>query len=597
MSNSFKRSRKFSATIAASAAAALVLAGCTTNGGGDGDGSNGEEPAGDGTVTIATTNALTSLHSGTSDHNLNTNGMVDYLTGNGWGSSGPGTFFQVRANENQEVVQTFDETNGTVELVSEDPLTVTYTLNDGAVWSDGTEMTVDDLLLGWVIGSGWFDGENADGEPATYFSLAGSTSGLDTTDFPELDREAGSLTITYSEPYVDWELVNLLGKPAHVFADQVEMTAEELTTFFEDAEPGYNGDETLETLGSFHNNGYAITEMPSDEGVLVAAGPYVVTDFQANDGGYVELSANPNWQGTTPGVEKIIISFIGDASTQIQQLANGEVDIIEPQADANTIQTLESNGAEIITGDQLSYDHIDLSFRGVFEDENVRQAFLHTIPRQAILESIVLPTNPEAQILNSQMYVPSNGADYEATVATNGYDAYEEPDIELARELLDGATPEVRILYSSENPNRVNTFRLIQQSAEEAGFVIVDEADPEWSGRLGSDDYDAAIFGWISPGVGFASLPQIWATGGGGNYNNWGDPQVDELVAESQTLIEDPERMLEIMIEIDTITAERGYGLPLFQSPGLVAHNGTVNGLVYNPNQTGIIHNVLEWSL
>lgn len=598
MSNSFKRSRKFSAVIAASAAAALVLAGCTTNGGEEGgEEGNGGEAGPSGTVTIATTNAANSFHSGTSDHNLKENGMIDYLTGNGWGSSGPGSFYQIRANDAGEVIQSYDEANGTVELLSEDPLTVQYTLNEGAVWSDGTEMTVDDLLLGWVIGSGWFSGEDEDGEPASYFSLAGSTAGLDSTDFPELDREAGTLTITYDEPYVDWELVNLLGKPAHVFADQVEMSAEELTQFFTDTPEGEQGNETLETLGSFHNNGYAVSEMPSDESLLVSAGPYVVSDFQANDGGFVQFSPNPNWQGTTPGVETIIISFIGDASTQIQQLANGEVDIIEPQADANTIQTLESNGAEIMTGDQLSYDHIDLSFRGVFEDENVRQAFLHTIPRQAILDAIVTPTNPDAEILNSQLYVPSNGDDYQATIAENGYDQFDEPDIEAARDLLAGQTPEVRILYSSENPNRVNTFRLIQQSAEEAGFVIVDEADPEWSQRLGSDDYDAAIFGWISPGVGFASLPQIWKTGGGGNYNNYGNSEVDALVDESQTLIEDPERMLEIMVEIDTLTQEDGYGLPLFQSPGLAAHNGTVNGLLYNPNQTGIIHNALEWSL
>ncbi|WP_293694363.1 ABC transporter family substrate-binding protein [uncultured Agrococcus sp.] len=595
MSTRFKSSRKFSATIAASAAAALVLAGCTTNGGGDGD-DNGDDTT-SGTVTIATTNAANSLNGATSDHNLNTNGMIDYITGNGWGSSGPGTFLNTRANADAEIESNRDETNGSFELVSEDPLTVEYTLNENAVWSDGTEMSVDDMLLTWVINSGWFAGEDADGEPASYFSLAGSTAGLDTTDFPEIDREARSLTITYDEPYVDWELVNMLGKPAHVFADQVDMTAEELTDFFTDAEPGYNEDETLEAIGSFFNNGYAITEMPSDEGLLVAAGPYVVSDFQANDGGYIEFSANPNWQGDAPGVDTLIISFIGDASTQIQQLANGEVDIIEPQADANTVQTLESNGAEIITGDQLSYDHVDLSFRGVFEDERIRQAFLHTIPRQAILDSIVTPTNPEAQILNSQMYVPSNGDDYVAATSENGYEMFDEPDIEAAQELLNGETPEVRILYAADNPNRVNAFRLIQQSAEEAGFVIVDEGDPEWSPRLGSEDYDAAIFGWISPGVGFASLPQIWQTGGGGNYNNYSNSDIDALVDESQTLIEDPERMLEIMTEIDTITREDGYGVPLFQSPGLVAHNGTVDGILYNPNQTGVIHNILEWSL
>ena len=585
MSFSFKRRRGFTGAVALTAAAALVITGCTTDTGGDDtdETNGGGETTSGGTVTIATTNALTSLNSGTSEHNLNTNGMVDHLTGNG----GIGSFLTVSSD--LEVVP--DTTNGTMELVSEDPLQVKYTLNENAVWSDGTEMTTDDLLLSWVIGSGWFSSDDA-----SYFALAGSTAGLDTTDFPEIDRDAKTLTLTYNEPYVDWNLVNLITKPAHVFAKQVDMSAEELSQFFADTPKGEQGNDTLTTIGEFYNSGYAITQMPTDEDLLVAAGPYVVSDFQANDGGYVELSVNPNWQGQTPGVDKVIISFLGDASTQIQQLANGEVNVIEPQADANTLQTLESQGSEIIQGAQLSYDHIDLSFRGVFEDANVREAFLKTIPRQAILDAIVTPVNPEAEVLNSQIFVNSN-EEYADAVAANGYDAFTEPDIEGAKELLAGATPTVRILYSSENPNRVNAFRLIQASATEAGFDVVDEGDPEWGSRLGSDDYDAAIFGWISAGVGYAGLPQIFATGGGGNYNNYSNSEIDDLVAESQTLIDDPERMKEIQIAIDTLTAEDFYGLPFFQSPGLVATDGTVDGIVYNPTQTGVVWNILDWTV
>ena len=583
LSISFKRGRALTTAIAFSAAAALVVSGCTTNGGDDPDQSNGGEDAAGTTVSIATTNALTSLHSGTAEHNLNTNGMVDYLTGNG----GLGSFLTISSD--LEVVP--DTTNGTMELVSEDPLQVKYTLNENAVWSDGTEMTVDDLLLSWVIGSGWF----GDGDE-NYFSLAGSTAGLNTTDFPEIDREAKTLTLNYSEAYVDWNLVNLITKPAHVFAAQVDMSAEELTQFFTDTEKGEQGNETLQTLGEFHNTGYAITQMPSDESILVSAGPYVVSDFQANDGGFVQLTPNENWQGDPVSVETIILKFIGDASTQIQQLANGEVNVIEPQADANTLQSLESQGSTVIQGDQLSYDHIDLTFDGVFADANVREAFLKTIPRQAIVDSIVKPVNPEAEVLNSQIFVSSQ-EQYAEAEAANGYDAFTEPDIEGAKELLAGATPEVRILYSADNPNRVNAFRLIQQSAAEAGFQIVDEADPEWSARLGTGDYDAAIFGWISPGAGYAGLPQIFKTGGGGNYNSYSNSDIDGWIDETQTLIDNPERMLELQIMIDTATAEDFYGLPLFQSPGLVASDGTVDGLVYNPTQTGVVHNILEWSV
>ena len=51
---------------------------------------------------------------------------------------------------------------GTYEKVSDDPLTVKYTINKGVTWSDGVPVDAADLLLNWVALSG---AEN-EGEPA-----------------------------------------------------------------------------------------------------------------------------------------------------------------------------------------------------------------------------------------------------------------------------------------------------------------------------------------------------------------------------------------------------------------------------------------------
>ncbi len=60
-------------------------------------------------------------------------------------------------------------------------------------------------------------------------------------------------------------------------------------------------------------------------------------------------------------------------------------------------------------GDQLAYDHVDLTFNngGPFDpatyggDEakalKVRQAFLKVIPRQAILDAIIIPQKADAR--------------------------------------------------------------------------------------------------------------------------------------------------------------------------------------------------------
>lgn len=596
MSGKTWRTRALTAGVGV-AVAALALAGCTTSGGTD-----GESASTGGTITIATTNAFTSFNGDTPEANLDTNGMVGYLTGVS-GGLGLGGFQRLDAD--YSVLPNTDF--GTYEKVSDDPLTVRYTLNEGLTWSDGEPITADDMLVNWVINSGWFDDAVIDPETGDatnggtqYFTLAGSTAGLDTTSFPEISDDNMSMTLTYATPYVDWELVNPIGKPAHVLAEKAGVSLEDLITTITDTPEG-NVDApvapnaTIKAVADFWNTGYDVTAMPTDESLLVASGPFIVTDFVPESS--ITLEKNPEYKGEmSPSYDQLIIRFIGDANAQVTALQNGEVNAIQPQASADTLTALENANATVHPGDQLAYDHVDLNFSGVFADANVREAFMKVIPRQQILDSIVTPVNPEAGVLNSQIFLPTDGAQYETAVAASGYDAYTEPDIEGAKALLAGATPTVRILYNTNNPNRVDSFRAIQQSAQSAGFVIEDAGSPDWSSLLGSGSYDASIFGWVSPGAGNAALPQIFKTNGGGNYNGYSNSDVDTLVDESQVTL-DEDRLAEIKVEIDAATAADFYGLPLFQSPGLFADNGSISGVTYFGGQTGIVWNAQEWTI
>ncbi|WOF24427.1 ABC transporter family substrate-binding protein [Microbacterium betulae] len=593
-----KRNRIALSGLALLGVGGLALSGCTTAAEEETD---GDTTSDGGTITIATTNALTSFNGDTPQSNLDTNGMIGYLTGVS-GGLGLGGFLYL----DNEFNIVHDESLGTYEAVSEDPLTVKYTLNEGVTWSDGTEITTDDLLTTWAINSGYYDDasyDEATGEVTSgtqYFQLAGSTAGLDTTAFPEIDEDERSLTITYETPFVDWELVNLLGKPAHVLADKAGVTVDELVSTLEELPEGdpaspAEPNETLQAVADFWNTGYDVTEFPSDESLLVSSGPFIVTDFVPDSS--VTLEKNPEYAGENePAYDQLIIRFIGDANAQVTALQNGEVNAIYPQASADTLTALESANANIHEGDQVSYDHLDLNFGSeVFSDPDVREAFLKTIPRQQILESIITPVNPSAEVLNSQIYVGSQ-AEYADAIAENGYDEFAEPDIEGAQQLLNGQTPTVGILYNTDNPNRVDAFALVKEYAEQAGFIIEDLGSPDWSSLLAGGEYDASIFGWISPGAGNAALPQIFATGGGGNYNGYSNAEVDELVAESQVTL-DADALEDIKIQIDAKTAEDRYGLPLFQLPGLFADNGTVTGIEHFGGQTGIVWNAQDWTL
>lgn len=555
-----------------------------------------------GTISVAITNAVTSFNSETPDGNLDSNGMVSYLTGVA-GGLGLGSFFTLDPEFN--IVP--DESFGTIEKLADDPLTVKYTLKQGLKWSDGEPITADDMLFAWVNGSGWFDDATLDeesGEPKSgtqYFNLAGSTDGLNLTRFPEISDDNLSMTLTYEEPFVDWDIVNPLTKPAHIMAKQADLSVEELRKLFTDTpkgdpeKPAATPNPQLTKIADFWNSAYDATSMPDNADLLVASGPFIVTDFVP--GQSVTLSKNPEYQGAYKvAYEHLVFRFIGDTNAQISALQNEEVNAIYPQPSADTVTALEKMGADMYRGDQMAYDHLDLNMgRDTFKDPVVREAFMKTVPRQQILDSIITPMSPDAEVLNSQIWISAN-PEYADTVKTNGYDAFGEPDIEGAKALLNGATPTVEILYNSENPNRVDTFQLIKASAEQAGFTVTDKGDPNWGALLAVGDYDASIFGWVSPGVGNSALAQIFKTGGGGNYNHFSNAEADALVNEAQTTLEaaalDKKKM-----RIDAITAEQFYGLPLFQTPGLFAGNGTIDGLKYFGGQTGIVWNAQDWKL
>jgi len=568
---------------------AVALAACTSPGGGG----NTAQPVVDTQVSLAETNELSSFNPNTPQGNLDINSKVNYATHD--------TFAYI--NDKMEIVP--NEGFGKMEKVSDDPLTVKYTLNDGLKWSDGEAITTDDLLLGWAIASGYFDDAtfNDDGEVTSgtqYFTIAGSTVGVNDTEVPEVSDDKKSLTLTYGTPFVDWNLVWLLDQPIHVVADKAGVTVDDLveaitTTPKGDPDAPTEPNATLKAAADFWNTGFDVTSLPDDPSLYLSNGPFIVKSWEPTQS--MTLVANPEYTGDhNPAFSTLVFRFVGDSQAQVTALQNGEVDIINPQAGGDTLTLLEGlEGIQILSGPQLAYDHVDISFKGEFADPAVREAFMKVIPRQQIVDTVIKPVNPDAEVLNSQIYVTSQTEPYAKTIKTNGSDAYADVDVEGAKTLLAGKTPTVRILYNINNPNRVAAFEAIQATAQEAGFVVQDVGREDWGAQLGSDIYDVSIFGWISPGVGNASIPQIFASFGGGNYNGINVPEIDQLANDIQVMT-DPADVEAANIQVDKLVFESFYGLPLFQSPGLEAHTDRVKGVTFMANQTGPVWNFWEWT-
>jgi peptide/nickel transport system substrate-binding protein len=590
-----------SRAVGVAAVAALALSACAANTGTEAPEESAEGEATGGIIRVVEVNAFTSFNANTPEGNVDINNKISYATHSGFNY----------INSDLEVVP--NEDFGSIEVLSEDPLSVEYTVNEGVTWSDGEPVDGGDLLLQWVIESGYFNDATSDdaGEVVsgtTYFAPANDTSGLALAELPEIGDDGRSITLNYSEPFADYEVAfGILSEggihtPAHVVAEKGGLPDEDALIELIRTEPA--GDPAspaerpeVQALADFWNTGFDTKSLPSDPSLFLSNGPFIASAITPDQSMTLTRNQDYDW-GPMPKVDEITVRYIGEAPAQVQALQNGEVDIIAPQASADTVEQLEGlEGVTINRGTELSYDHLDLKFRGVFADASVREAFMKTVPREQIVETIVRKVVPDAEPVDSQLFL-ADQEPYEEAASTNGSEAYSEVDIEGAKQLLAGATPEVRIMYNRDNPNRLNAYTLIAESASQAGFKVVDGGlgSSDWGAALRTDTWDATIFGWINSGVGVSGVPQIFRTGTGSNYNGFSSPEADKLMDEL-ILTTDPAKQDELQIQIDKLIWDSRYGLPLFQVPGVDAHSEAVTGMEYMPNQTGVWWNFWDWQI
>lgn len=599
-----------SAVTAVVASSALVLAACSAAG-------DGDDNAGINTgtsVNVAWNQPFYSYNRNSTTGNAAANNVVLYLMNSQF------NYYDADLN----LVK--DESFAEYEAVSEDPLRIKYTFADTAEWSDGVPVGPADLMLEWAAQSGTFNNVEAELDPETgeitnqdeldagiYFDAANPAVAL-ITETPEIDGR--SITLEYSKPYADWEVAIQVNLPAHAVGqralgiDDPEEAAQAVVDAIVD-----NDSAALSEIARVWSNDFNYTSFPEDENLRLSSGAYVMTAFEQDQ--FMTLKANENYKGTQPAsIETVTIRWNGDPMGQVQALENGEVDLIGPQSTADVLDALERiDGLEVRTGEEGTYEHVDLQFTngGPFDpatyggDEEaakaVRQAFLKVLPRQQIVDQLIKPLNPDAQVRNSFAVVPGSPM-YDGIVEASGMAAeYGEVDVAGAQQLLADAgvtTPvRVRLLYDPNNTRRVNEYELIAASAKEAGFDVVPyDVQANWGADLSTATsyYDAALFGWQSQSTAVSESEANYRTGSTNNFFGYSNPEVDALY-DDLVVETDPAEQERLLGQIEAHLVEDAFGLTLFQFASVDAWNpsriGGVESITIAPT---IFHGYWNWT-
>ena len=477
-----------------------------------------------------------------------------------------------------------DKDFGTFEKTSDTPLTIKYTINPKAAWSDGNAFDCDDMVLMWLANSGLTGAKG--------FKSA-STAGYEDMNKPQCKDGDKTVTIVYKKTFSDWNTLFGSGMmPAHI-VEQNSGLPDIIAAADTPTSP------TLAKAENFYNTAWQLNPGELKPNIMPALGPYSISKWTA--GQSITLTANPKWWGQKPKAQTIVIRFIA-GDQEVQALQNGEIDAMDPQPQVEIVNQLKALGSKVkfTTADQYTFEHLDFNLQGEFKDKKLREAFAKCVPRQQIVENLVKPQNPNAKILESRFIFPFQDA-YSQFATGVGGNAYDQVDLPGAKALLGGKTGiKVNIGWRKDpaalNKRRADTIALLQASCNQVGFKVVDDGTADFFDKqLPNGSYDVAMFAWTgSPAL--SSNYGLYVTGGDSNYGKYSNPKVDkDLSAVNSEL--DPAKRISLVKDMDTQLWTDLYTIPLFAFPGIEANDPSAEGVVYNATQQELTWNAYDWSI
>jgi peptide/nickel transport system substrate-binding protein len=418
---------------------------------------------------------------------------------------------------------------------SEDGLTWTFKLREGVLFSNGREMTAEDVK--------WSFERLID--PATGGGNAARV-GPPETEIEVIDNY--TVAITHPEPF-------------GIFP---------------------------QSLGFDKSTGIMAPESLEDDGIIntpIGTGPFQIAEVEGTTRLLLERNEN-YWQEGLPYLDAIEITPIPDDTVRETALRGGEVDWVISIAPQNFGSLVEDPDVVIATAPQLSYDYIGINLqREPFSDIRVRQAIALSLDREQLCEAgffglcatIQGPVGP--------------GSPWFYDYAPYGQ------DIEQAKQLLaDAGYPdgfEMELLPTVQYGETVRAAQVLQQQLAAIGIEATINA-PEWSEWLeleGNFKYDAYICNWN----GLIDADQYYylqhRTGQVFNFTGYSNEEFDALVDEGRSMSDFDERYA-IYEQANQILVDEAPYIYMYNKEEIRAYTPNVHGFVVRPDQANNFWNV-----
>ena len=561
--------RRFARLVALTLAATVAVTGCAAQ-----EPAPQEEPPARTTLTLGVVGTPTSFNPATVHGDTAANRAVAALLDEQLGSL-DGTL-QVVPNDGL----------GRITRIEGDPLTVSYELFPDRVWSDGTPITLDDLMFGWAVSSHYFDDASFDETGALvsgtrYFETATPPDPNARTSRPTMDRAADTLTLTYVEPFADWNRQWLLDRPVHVVAAKAGVTVKDLMTAILTTPPGDPSapvapNPVLAAAAAAWNTGFdASADGTLDPAAAVGSGPWKVSEATSTA---LVLNRRDDYQGGHyPALEGLTVRFFPDRAAQVAAMAAGEVDVANiGDPDATDLATLSDAGVTVTTGP--TPEALQLRFADTTPTA-LRQAVSLSLDRDALVKETLAEVRSDARPLQSFLSTPATGSTYEELISGNGAPGTGS-DPAGARSALEDRPAVLRVAYDATDSISVTVFEQMIAMGAEAGIAVraataTDAADATlaWVGE--DESLYRSARDRLAEGVSTADAEEIF----------------DQMVRDT-----DPVDVLANAKEIDRALFAVYAGIPLLERTGAVAVGKGVGGVTYTGEPDGVPPAFWTWT-
>jgi len=420
------------------------------------------------------------------------------------------------------------------EEISEDGLTVTYTLRDDITWSDGVAVTAGDFVYAWQY----------------LVEAAGDYSGLldVITNAEAADDQTLVLTLAYKCAY----LPSLLAFPSAYPAREDIVTA--------------NGDA------------YA-----TDPDKAVYNGAYEMTEW-VHQSTMVMTKRADYYDADRITVDEIDWQLMTDSSTKMASFQSGEI-IYSDGYPEEQAASLEGNGLQFVSGYMTYCAMFNLeSGDDVLKDARVRKALSLAVDRDRLmsirdLHDVIANTYTPGGLTNSE------GVEFNSTVDPWFSDDYA-ANCEEAKALLAEAGyengegfPSLRYIVGNEDRKQI-AEAIVSDWKEVLGIdsITVETTDNFFSARK-SGDYDIAYFGWYMDYVDISNMLNTMTTGS--NDAKYSSEEYDAAF-EAAISASDEAAQWEAYAECEAILAEDVPVAPLFHADNsYLFDDANYDGLVY----------------